>query len=169
MNASSSQVTQDPFEERDVVLVNQMQNTFTFFPLTVQQKKSLCLKVNIAPVISEIADLKKGIEMERLYQTKSISGDGNCFLRALSHVVSGIETNHRKIRLAVVKHMLAHSCRFLSSLRNGYISIEYYVKELRMKHVGILATELEIQTAADLFGTTIIPANSSPFGDNHHF
>lgn len=82
--------------------------------------------MNIVPVTSEIADMEEGIEMG---QTKSIAGDCKCFFKSLSHVISGTETNHRKIRLAVVKHMTELPCRFLSGLRQGYSFIEHYVTD----------------------------------------
>lgn len=114
-----------------IVLVNEMQNHFKYFSLTVQQKNSLCLKMNIVPVTSEIVDVEEGVQWIQPYQTKGIAGAGNCFFRALSHVASGTETNNRKIRLAMVQHMTVHPGRYLSSLKHGYTSTlcEHYVTE----------------------------------------
>ncbi len=50
-------------DECDVILVNEMWNSFIFCALT-QQWRGLCLKLNIVPVISDSPDLKDRIEME---------------------------------------------------------------------------------------------------------
>lgn len=81
-------------------LVNEMQNTFTFSPLTAKEKP-LLKKRTLCLLQVKLLIWKRELRWPCL---KSIAGDGNCFFRSLSHVVSGTETNHRKIRLAVVKH-----------------------------------------------------------------
>lgn len=53
-------------------------------------------------------------------QTSVMKGDGNCFFRAISHVISGSEENHRKFRLAVVKYMKHNEDSCMRALRDEH-------------------------------------------------
>ena len=81
---------------------------------------------------------------------ENIVGDGNCFFRAVSQAACGTQKHHRKIRLAIVKHLKANGGIF----RSEYSSMEEYLTVSKMAYVGSWATEVEIQAAADFFGVS---------------
>ncbi len=75
-----------------------------FSPLTLQQQKSICLKLNIVNVVKEDNNPNEIVEMAEPCETKDIVADGNCFFRAVAYAVSGSEREHRKVRRAVATH-----------------------------------------------------------------
>ncbi len=126
-----------------------------FSPLTLEQQKSVCLKLKIANVVKEQNPNAMPIEMAEPCQTKDIVGDGNCFFRALAYAVSGTEREHRKLRRSVISHILQNDGMYVQFLRSGYDSVTDYIAKTRMKFVGNWATEMEMQAASDLIGVDI--------------
>ncbi len=126
-----------------------------FSPLTLQQQKSLCLKLNIVNVVKEDNNPNEIVEMAEPCETKDIVVDGNCFFRAVAYAVSGSEREHRKVRRAVATHILQNEEKYVQYLRQGYSSVPEYITTSRMKFVGTWATEMEIQAASDLIGVDI--------------
>ena len=61
----------------------------------------------------------------------------------------------RKISLVMVKHIKKNSSAFINCLWHGFSSVEGYLNESCMKYVGVWASEVEIQAAADLFGVHV--------------
>ncbi|XP_076872152.1 uncharacterized protein LOC143522233 [Brachyhypopomus gauderio] len=140
----------------DVVLVTETQtDSFKFSPLTTQQQKSLCLKLNIVYIEHNHAELPTPVVMSEPCNTQTITSDGNCFFRSLAFAISGSEKEHRKIRCATVKHIEKNEARYVNYLREGYSCVSQYIYKTRMKYVGTWATEVEIQAAADLIGVNI--------------
>ncbi|XP_076872151.1 uncharacterized protein LOC143522232 [Brachyhypopomus gauderio] len=140
----------------DVVLVTETQaDNFKFSPLTTQQQKSMCLKLNIVYIDHNRAQLPTPAVMGEPCQTQTITGDGNCFFRSLAFAICGSEKEHRKIRCATVKHIEKNEARYVNYLREGYSCVSQYISKTRMKYVGTWATEVEIQAAADLLGVHI--------------
>uniref|UniRef100_A0A9J7WX60 ATP-dependent DNA helicase n=1 Tax=Cyprinus carpio carpio TaxID=630221 RepID=A0A9J7WX60_CYPCA len=140
----------------DVEFVSETVNvSLKFSPLTLQQQKSVCLKLNIVNIIKEDNNPNEIIEMAEPCETKSILGDGNCFFRAVAFAVSGSEEEHRKVRRAVITHILQNEDKYVQNLRQGYSSVPEYIATSRMKYVGTWATEMEIQAASDLIGVDI--------------
>ncbi|XP_056598318.1 uncharacterized protein LOC130416992 [Triplophysa dalaica] len=140
----------------DVEFISQTVNeTFQFSPLTVQQQKSICLKLNMVNIVREQNDASVADEMAEPCVTKSIVGDGNCFFRAVTYAVSQDETEHRRMRRAVVTHILQNESNYTQYLREGHSSVADYISTSRMKYLGVWATELEIQATSDLIGVDI--------------
>jgi hypothetical protein len=48
-----------------------------------------------------------------------IKGDGNCFFRAISYIISGSEENHIKIRESIINHMHIKSSELEAYLNTG--------------------------------------------------
>ncbi|XP_046348179.2 uncharacterized protein LOC124128768 [Haliotis rufescens] len=118
--------------------------------------EQLCKQLGIQhQCLSICQDHEFGVEIGKPCRTVPIDGDGNCFFRSLSYVISGRENNHRKIRLAVVAHLREHAESFHPFLRSGYDSVEQYISQSRMWYVRTWATELEILAAANLLGIDI--------------
>lgn len=79
-----------------------------------------------------------------------IEGDGNCWFRAISYVITGSEKYHNEIRCAVVKHMAVCLERNeVNDLFRGVINLEQMMKN------GVWATEAEIFGTASLLKTNI--------------
>ena len=140
----------------DCMITEHEQSTMLFCPLTLEERKELCNLVNIT-ILSQIecGNPITGVDMREPCRTIPIEGDGNCFFRSVAYVLSGRENDHRKIRLAVVKHMRAKSEIYQPFLRAGYESVEQYITQSRMWYVRTWATELEILASSDLLGHDI--------------
>lgn len=116
---------------------------FVFHPLHPFAKQFMCNKrlwitnVKNATVPRAIDILPLGQPCKRT----AIKGDGNCFFRAISQVLSGTEDNHETIRAALVSEM---------RLTNAE-----YVQESGMDRVGVWATEVEIEALAAMLSTRI--------------
>lgn len=86
----------------------------------------------------------------RFHRTK---GDGNCFFRSLSFVISGSEENHLQLRDKVLAHMQERS-NGLEMYLNA--NMESYLNESGMMHDGVWASECEILGAASMLHTDIV-------------
>ena len=71
--------------------------------------------------------------------TKQINGDGNCFYRAISFLISGTEENHIIVRVHRLQHMLQHSA--IAAGRFGIDNMGSYVDQ---QSLGQWAGENEI-------------------------
>ncbi|KAF0046106.1 hypothetical protein F2P81_002635 [Scophthalmus maximus] len=88
-------------------------------------------------------------------KNESIVADGNCFFRAISQSVSGAQKYHRKIRLAVVKHLESNAVKYENILRSEYCSMADYISKSKMRNMHSWATEVEIQATADCLGVNV--------------
>ncbi|XP_071486145.1 uncharacterized protein [Diadema antillarum] len=84
-----------------------------------------------------------------------ITGDGNCFYRAISYVTCGKEDSHRDVRKAIVKHILQNKQDYVSLLRSGYTDVVKYIAKERIFNNGTWATELEIMALSNLLDTDV--------------
>lgn len=84
--------------------------------------------------------------------TASIKPDGNCFFRALSVLITGVEENHMPIREAITKHVEKNSDIYRTFLqsRGGMAN---YVQSMRRPREW--ATDTEIFAAATFLKTII--------------
>ena len=85
-------------------------------------------------------------------QTIPVVADGNCFFRAISVLISGVEDNHMVVREMLTKHVEDHSeiyRTFLES-RGG---MNTYVQSMRRSREW--ATDTEIFAAATLLNTIL--------------
>uniref|UniRef100_A0A8C4ZZC5 ATP-dependent DNA helicase n=1 Tax=Gadus morhua TaxID=8049 RepID=A0A8C4ZZC5_GADMO len=122
-----------------------------FTGLTLREKNRICNKLNIVPSLDQnIVAQTFDMAQPEPCQTTSIEGDGNCFFRSLSSVLSGCESNHKAFRKAVVNHVSNNPLHYITCLRREFASVEQYLQDSKMKYVGSWATELEIQVSADL-------------------
>ena len=84
--------------------------------------------------------------------TASVRPDGNCFFRALSVLITGVEENHMTIRQAITQHVEEHSDIYRTFLqsRGGMAN---YVRSMRRPREW--ATDTEIFAAATFLKTII--------------
>lgn len=148
----------DTDDESSICLVSETNaSNVTFKCLTLADKRSICTKLGIVSSLNYedvvVADCLD-IEQPEPCTTIDIQPDGNCFFRSMSHVFSGLESYHRAIRVAVVKHIEHSTDVYRNVVRQEFTSVRQYITDSRMKYVT-WATELEIQAAADLFKVNI--------------
>ena len=85
----------------------------------------------------------------RIHRTR---GDGNCYFRCISFILTGAEDQHTAVRDCVVQHMLRISDELE---RYSNQNIDKYLSESRMNEEGVWATDAEIKATANLFGIDI--------------
>ncbi|XP_071854487.1 uncharacterized protein [Apostichopus japonicus] len=78
-----------------------------------------------------------------------IVGDGNCFFRSLSFIITKSENNHHILRHLIVQSLL--ECDLPSTSK----SVQDYIQTSHMSDDSVWATEVEIMTAAKLLQTDI--------------
>ncbi|KAL5014298.1 hypothetical protein ScPMuIL_008568 [Solemya velum] len=92
--------------------------------------------------------------------TVAVAGDGNCFFRAMSMIMTGSESSHMELRHAVLKHVARHpECyrSFLTS-RGG---MRTYLTDMRQS--GEWATDREILATATML-KVVIEVYSKKYG-----
>ena len=62
---------------------------------------------------------------------KRIEGDGNCLFRAFSYIITGSESQHMAVRLAILNHMVNIAHFILDHHIVGYTSIQQYITSKR--------------------------------------
>ncbi|XP_071952879.1 uncharacterized protein [Antedon mediterranea] len=133
---------------------------FKFFPLLKAQRKSMCHKVGIN---CEHTSINCGINRARHIghpcQIKNITGDGNCFYRAISYIISGTEDNHLILRKAIGNHLLETNDLFSNTLSDEYRTVKEYVIKKRVMVNGTWASNTEISAMANLLNTDIYSFN----------
>ena len=89
--------------------------------------------------------------------TVGIRGDGNCFWRAISYMLTGAQSEQGKLRATVCDWIDNHQ-RAVQNLSN----LNDYIEQSNMRSLGVYATEIEIFCMASLLNTSIW--TDSPFG-----
>ena len=77
-----------------------------------------------------------------------IYGDGNCYFRSISHILSGVEKFHLEVRKAVCEFIKVFDRHLKPFLRRG--EGEAYIKDSNMTKTGTWATETEILATAKI-------------------
>ena len=82
-----------------------------------------------------------------------VQGDGNCFFRAISFILTGSEDKHIVIRNKIVHHMTGPAKAEIENYTGKDISV--YVKETKIDENATWATDVEILGAASCLGRDI--------------
>ena len=86
--------------------------------------------------------------------TVRIVGDGNCFFRALSHVITGSQEDHHILQLMVVS-VRRENTLLLGSVLDSKESMSSYLERTGMETPTVWATEVELFAAATMLNTVI--------------
>ena len=78
-----------------------------------------------------------------------IRGDGNCYFRALSFILTGVETHHFAIWQAICDFIEVHYDD-LNIFLEEYVDGEHYLCDKKMRQNGKWGTELEIIATATI-------------------
>ena len=85
---------------------------------------------------------------------KTVIGDGNCFYRCISYCVTGSQDFHFNIRQKLVSHMRMNG-DVMRTLIPGGAGVLDYIKQRKLGHPGMWATEVEIHAMAHMLQTDI--------------
>ena len=94
--------------------------------------------------------------------TVRIVGDGNCFFRTLSHIVTGSQEIYPELRLILTSFMRVNDY-LLKSVLDRNESISAYLERTGMANQRVWATEVEIFATATMLQTAIfVYASAGP-------
>lgn len=79
----------------------------------------------------------------------NIGGDGNCFFRCLSFLITNTEENHAVLRQLTVQAIQQ------SHLHSATQTVEEYIQLTKVDSVNVWSTEVEVLAAASLLQTDI--------------
>jgi len=84
-----------------------------------------------------------------------IRGDGNCYFRAISFIITGVESNTLIVRDRVVRHMESAA---IASKLEGYLNnnISDYLNSSCMDRDSVCARDAEIISTVNLLGCDIM-------------
>ncbi|XP_062603566.1 uncharacterized protein LOC134265363 [Saccostrea cucullata] len=141
----------------DVELICSESHSISFLPLSNTVKLQLCQTLGIPQ-----SDTNSNVEQDCFVQEAGapteyveIEGDGNCFFRAISFCLIGVEDYHYAIRSAVCKHLLQNRILFETFVRSTESSVENHLNLTGMSKDGTWATEMEILALSHLLSTDI--------------
>ena len=122
------------------------------------QPKQFCLQPNIHDLLAH---------QNRI--VKPIVGDGNCFFRALSDIIYSSQEHqehHNLVRTEIVEHIAQNPTQFAPLLIQKF-SIDEHLATIRLP--GKWATQVDIQTASELYGTPLYLYTLTPSTKHYHW
>ncbi|XP_062602888.1 uncharacterized protein LOC134264626 [Saccostrea cucullata] len=159
LNASSQSVADD-----DVEFVCSESHSIDFLPLCSSMKDQLCEIMGI-PQSNKVHDDEHVCYVEEIGAPTGcveIQRDGNCFFRAISFCLTGVEDYHYQIRSAVCQHLLRYTKLFETFVRPAERSVENHLSLTDMSKDGSWATETEILALCHLLSTDV-----HTYSENH--
>lgn len=128
----------------DLCVTSAHHNPHRLLFLSRKEKERLC----------ELLDIPRCGETD-FDQIHSTLEDGNCLFRAVSHAISDSEENHQTLRMKTIKHAQKNSEKLRVILREGYSSVNEYIKNTEMDKIGTMTTEFEIFALSHLLSCDI--------------
>ena len=140
---------------------------FVYNPVGITWQRETCQKLGLR-FIAHNGVRHRGPDVQLkcpdIQKCVSIRGDGNCFFRSISHIITGNQQQHQEIRAIVVEYLRTKSHLFVYSLeRSQYdpeapdtlATINSYIERTRMARDRSWASHIEIYAMAHLLKTTI--------------
>ena len=115
---------------------------FPYYPLDVVTQKNVCQSLNLhyrQPNKVIPGGLNVFLKRPDLKTLRNMKGDGSCLFRAVSILLTGTQHEHRRVRQAVVQHLLVNEHLFINNIIfdcSEYNSMEEYIQEKNMLHDG---------------------------------
>ncbi|XP_062593070.1 uncharacterized protein LOC134254555, partial [Saccostrea cucullata] len=156
-NANISIVHTESVEDDDVEFVYSESQNIRFCPISQGMKEQLCQIMGI-PHTNTIDNDVQYCHVQEVgapLECVEIQRDGNCFFRAISFCLTGVENYHLAIRSAVCQHLLHNSILFKPFVRHAESSVENHFSRTKMSNDGSWATELEIMAVCHLLSIDI--------------
>ena len=124
---------------------------YKYHPVDNQWQRMTCENMGLIYIQSN--DITPGglhVSLTVPASIRSIRGDGNCFFRSLSYIITGSEEQHESVRLAIVRHMRAFG--HLLHLHHDNRSIDEYIQISKMDESSTWATQVEMFALTHLLG-----------------
>ena len=156
---SQPEIQETGFYEGDPVL---------FFPITNSTRRNICPffgLFDVNGVLRQMPDYKLGGTGQGVKPPKKcfvINGDGNCYFRAVSFILTGVEKYHFVVRQAICDFIAVHYDDlnlFLVNYKDG----EAYLKDTKMRENSTWGTELEIIATATMAKRDVIVYNHTGY------
>ncbi|XP_052126038.1 uncharacterized protein LOC127749946 [Frankliniella occidentalis] len=122
-----------------------------FYPVPFAWRKERCQTIGLSKCLKVGPDAAPK-SLGAAKKTESIRGDGNCFYRALSYVLTGEETSHSSVRKKLAAFMKTEPK--VASFSDRETSAQY-VRESGCGMLGKWATDVEIYAASIWLGVDI--------------
>lgn len=129
---------------------------FEHVPLNI--RKHLCENLQIPFIADNIPQAVSIAAAGEPLRCQGISGDGNCFFRAVSFYLSGSDHAHDRMRLEMCKHIMQNQAMFQKLLRSNQC-FQSYVKD--MGTFGSWATEVEVIAMSHMLNIPIFTYEDS--------
>ncbi|XP_062577465.1 uncharacterized protein LOC134239308 [Saccostrea cucullata] len=150
LNESCQSVADD-----DVEFVCSESQSIDFLPLSSSMKNQLCEIMGIPQSNKVDNDVCHVEEIGAPTGCIEIQRDGNCFFRAISFCLTGVEDYHYLIRSAVCQHLLHNTKLFETFVRPAERSVKNHLSLTDMSKDGSWATETEILALCHLLSTDV--------------
>ena len=141
----------------DAIVDNESETTIKYWPVCEDGQKSKCQMLGMKFIRGNISHLPEPCAFSTFHQpavTGRILGDGNCFFRALAHVVTGSQEDHYELRVISTSYM-QHNAEDLSCYLEANDFMEDYLVRSDMQSPSVWATEQEIFAAEYMLATPI--------------
>ena len=138
-------------EDDEVLFLGSSQPTpcsLKFYPVNEVWRQNMCRDLGLRYIgHNGIATGGPDVCLTTPFSIKRIRGDGNCFYRSISHIITGSEDQHLAVRKAVVNHM-----RIMGNVLTGdsTVDIETYINNSRVERDGTWAVEVNIYATSHL-------------------
>ena len=106
------------------------ENPFKFYPVNKQWQQNACSKMGLQfytknRVRTEGPNVP--LTCPDMCSVKRIERDGKCVFRAFSYIITGPESQHMAVQLAILSHMVSIAHFILDHHILGYNSIQQYI------------------------------------------
>ncbi len=120
---------------------------FKYHPVDNQWQRMTCENMGLIYVQSNnITPGGLQVSLTAPASIRSIRGDGNCFFRSLSYIITGSERQHASVRLAIPRHMRAFG-HLLHLHHNLIENVNDYIKDGSKLYMGNTSRDLCTDTS----------------------
>lgn len=156
-NQSVVHIDNNDNQRSEVLLIHvEDSNIVQFFPVDFVWAKEIATTLNLSHSthistfnsVNYTAAITCGISANPS-KVHHIQGDGNCFFRCLSYLITHSEEQHHIVRDLTVRALNR------SHLRSNSQTVQQYIDTSKMNCINTWATEVEIMAAASLLQTDI--------------
>ena len=137
-------------------------DSIPFVPVCIEWQRDACIALGLKVIRPNSSSHGTALRISHDISPKTvrIKGDGNCLFRALSFVVCGSQEEHSIFRQMITSYMEANE-----DVMATYVpDVSSYLATSDMRNSGVWGTDVEINAASELLGTTIYVL--SPYGRN---
>ncbi|KAJ8017839.1 OTU domain-containing protein 4 [Holothuria leucospilota] len=150
-------VSKDSETSEVVVVTTENNSILHYFPVDLTWANAVAETLSLSHTPSSNSSEGSNYISSPIYSTVSakpfsvhtIEGDGNCFFRSLSYLITESEEQHHIVRDLTVRAI--HK----THLRSRSQTVQQYIETTKMSSVNTWATEVEIMAAASLLQTDI--------------